>query len=167
MTDFDTELDADLDAQLAAEPDYATVSVLINNKHRKLRFTQMDGLAWGDICDRNPPRVKADASDKNLLPQMLPIDGAYGYNVLGASVQAAALSGRIESGNEWVELSADRWKKLLRSLPGAQLRSVADAIWNLNQWQPSQAVLAAKKASEVESAMNSYSPALSASPAAN
>lgn len=165
---FEDELDADLDAQLAAEPYFGFVSVLINGKHRKLRFTEMDGLAWADICNRNPPRL-VDGADpaKPKQADILPIDLAYGHNVLGASVQAASVSGHMQSGDDWVELSPERWKKLIRGLPGAQLREIADVIWNLNQWAPSQAVLSARKASAVESALSSYSPAPSESPAAN
>lgn len=159
---FEDELDADLDAQLAAEPNFSFVSVLVNGKHRKLRFTEMDGLAWADLCDRNPPRL-VEGTEKD--PKVLPIDNAYGYNVLGASVLAAQKSGHMQSGDGWVELSAERWKKLIRGLPGAQLKRIADVIWDLNQWAPSQAVLSAKKASEVESALSLYSPEPSESPA--
>jgi len=165
---FEDELDADLDAQLAAEPFFGFVSVLINGKHRKLRFTEMDGLAWADICNRNPPRMKDGADPlKPKQADILPIDAAYGHNVLGASVHAAAVSGHMQSGEGWVELSPERWKKLIRGLPGAQLREIADVIWNLNQWAPSQAVLSAKKALQVESALSSFSPDNSESPAAD
>lgn len=159
---FEDDLDADLDAQLAAEPNFSFVSVLVNGKHRKLRFTEMDGLAWADLCDRNPPRT-IDSDEK--IPKILPIDSGYGYNVLGASVMAAQVSGHMQSGDEWKTLTPEQWKKLIRSLPGAQLKQVADVIWNLNQWAPSQAVLSAKKASEVESALSLYSPEPSESPA--
>lgn len=158
MTDelsFEDELDQDVAAQSAAEPDYSTIAVLVNGKLRKLRFAQMDGLEWADLCDRCPPRLDVD------------IDKGYGYNVRAAVYLAAPISGRIQSGEDWVELSADRWKKLIRALPGAQLRSVGDAVFQLNQWGPAMAVVDAKKALEVESAMKSFSPALSESPAAN
>lgn len=158
---FEDDLDADLDAQLATEPDFSTVTVLLNGKPRNLRFTQMEGLAWGDLCDRNPPRF---IEGPGQVPKVLPVDNVYGYNVLGASVLAAEVSGKMQSGDEWLSLTPERWKKLIRSLPGAQLRALADAIWNLNQWAPAQAVVDAKKASEVASAMNSFSPALSESP---
>lgn len=152
---FEDELDADLDAQLATEPDYTTVTVLINKKPRKIRFTQMDGLAWAELCDRCEPRLDVQ------------IDKAFGYNVRQALTLAAPISGRMQSGDEWVELSDERWKKIIRALPGAQVRAMGDALFNLNQWAPAMAVSDAKKASEVESAMKSFSPALSESPAAD
>lgn len=158
---FDAELDADLDAQLAAEPDFAYVHVTVNGKYRKLRFTQMDGLAWADLCDRCPPRM-TQGPNKTLVP--IELDGAYGYNVRSVTALAAPISGHVQSGDDWVELSEERWRKLIKGLPGAQLRACGDAIFQLNQWGPSQAVLDAKKASEVESAMKSFSPALSESP---
>lgn len=151
---FEDELDNDIDAQLAAEPDFSFVEITVNGKYRKLRFTQMDGLAWADLCDRCPPRVGVQ------------IDLAYGYNVRAAVTLAAPISGNIQQGDDWKELSAERWTKLVRSLPGAQLRACGDAIFQLNQFAPAMAVMGAKKASEVESAMNSFSPALSESPEA-
>lgn len=151
---FEEQLDQDIDAQAELEPDHAITSVLINGKIRKLKFIQMDGLAWSDLCDRCPPRVGVE------------LDTAFGYNVTAAIVLAAPLSGSVQSGENWVELAPDRWKKLIRSLPGAQLRAVGDAIFQLNQFGPAMAVLDAKKASQVESVMKSFSPALSESPEA-
>jgi hypothetical protein len=151
--DFDAELDADLDSQETEEPDFAVVPVLINGKLRRLKFTQMDGLAWADICDRNDPRTGVK------------IDTAFGYNVAGAATLAAAASGRIQSGEEWKTLTPERWKRVIRNLSGAHLRAVADAVFQLNQYGPALAVLEAGKAYAVESAMKSFSPALSESPA--
>ena len=157
MTDevdlFDIELDADLDSHEAEERETVVVPILINGKLRRLRFEQMDGLAWADLCDRNPPRAEVE------------IDKAFGYNISGASTLAATVSGTIQSGDEWKTLSPERWKRLIRALPGAQLRSIADGVFQLNQYAPALAVLDAKKALAVESAMKSFSPALSESPA--
>ena len=152
MPDFDAELDADLTSAEAEDPDFIILPILINGKIRKLKFTQMDGLAWADLCDRCPPRIGVD------------MDAGYGYNISGAATLAAAASGEIQSGEDWKRLTPERWKRLIRALPGAQLRAVAGAVFQLNQYDPALAVLSAKKALEVESAMKSFSPALSESP---
>jgi len=162
---FEEQLDQDMQAQSELEPDYSICQIVVNGKLRRLKFTQMDGLAWADVCDRNPPRLTSEATKAGEVPKVLDVDRVYGYNVLGASILAATTSGLMQSGEDWVPLSADRWKKLIRGLAGAQLRAIADAIFQLNQWAPALAVTEAKKAFEVESAMKSFSPALSESPA--
>jgi len=149
------DFDADLDSQLAAEPDTVTVDVLVNGKLRKLQFTEMDGLAWADLTDRCPPRIDA------------PLDKAYGFNIRLVVAHAAPTSGRMKSGEEWVELSEAQWTKLLRGQKGATIRTIGDALFQLNQWAPDQAVEPARTALAAESAKNSSSPANSASPAAD
>lgn len=168
MTDelsFEDQLDQDMKAQSEAELDYAICQIVVNGKLRRLKFTQMDGLEWADVCDRNPPRVTVETSKAGDKPKILPVDEAYGYNILGASIMAATSSGLMQAGDDWVALTPERWKRLIRGIPGAQLRAIADAIFQLNQWSPAMAVAEAKKALEVESAMKSFSPALSESPA--
>lgn len=135
-------LDDDLDAQLAAEPETVVVDVLVNGKMRTLQFTEMDGLAWADLTDRCPPRADA------------PVDRAYGFNIRLVVAHAAPISGRIKSGSEWAELSVEQWTKLLRGQKGAAIRTVGDALFQLNQWGPDQAVTAARKALAAESAKN-------------
>lgn len=142
MSELD-DLNDDLDAQLANEPDAVTVDVLVNGKLRKLQFTEMDGLAWADLTDRCPPRMDA------------PLDKAYGFNIRLVVAHAAPISGRMKSGDEWVELSEAQWTKLLRGQKGAQIRTIGDALFQLNQWAPDQAVAAARKASVGESVKNS------------
>lgn len=137
------DFDSDLDAQLASEPDTVIVDVLVNGKLRKLQFTEMDGLAWADLTDRCPPRVDA------------PFDKAYGFNIRLIVAHAAPLTGHIKSGDEWVKLTEAQWTKLLRGQKGAQIRTIGDALFQLNQWGPDQAVAAARKALEGESVKSS------------
>jgi hypothetical protein len=142
MSDLE-DFDSDLDAQLAAEPVTAVVDVLVNGKLRKLQFTEMEGLAWADLTDRCPPRVDA------------PLDRAYGFNIRLIVAHAAPLTGRMKSGDEWVKLTDAQWTKLLRGIKGAEQRTIGDALFQLNQWGPAQAVEAARKAFEGESATSS------------
>lgn len=147
-----TDFDDDLDAQLALEPDFATVDVLVNKKLRKLRFTEMDGLAWADLTDRCPPRPDAA------------VDRAFGYNLRLVVALAVTRCGQMQSGEDFIDLTEKQWTNLLRGQPGSAIRSIGDALFQLNQWGPAQAVKDARKALEVESAMKSLRPDLSTSP---
>jgi hypothetical protein len=141
-------LDEDLDAQLAVEPDFADVDVLVNGKLRRLRFTSMDGLAWADLTDKAPPRPTAA------------LDRAYGFNIRLVVALAVPICGRLVDGGDLVELTDEQWKKLLRGLKGAQQRAIGDALFDLNVWGPSKDVDAARKAFEAGSGKNSSSPEL-------
>lgn len=145
--------DDDLEAQLNAEADWADCDITVNNKLVRLRFTQLDALEWADLCDLCPPRPGS------------PIDRNFGYNFRAVVTLAAPKSGKRLDGEEAVELTADQWRKLLKSINPLSLRTIGDVIFNLNEWIPAQEVAAAKKAFAVESDKSSSSPADSASPA--
>lgn len=144
--------DEDLDAQLATERDTAEVDVVVAGKLQTLRFTEMDGLEWADLTDRCPPRPDAA------------VDRGYGFNIRLVTALAAPKCGQLKSGDGWVDLTDEQWTKLLRGQKGAQVRSIGDALFELNQWGPGQAVLAARKALEGVFVPSSSSPAPSASP---
>lgn len=144
--------DEDLDSQLATERDTAEVDVVVAGKLQTLRFTEMDGLEWADLTDRCPPRPDA------------PVDRGFGFNIRAVVALAAPKSGQMKSGDEWVDLTDDQWTRLLRGQKGAQHRAIGDALFELNQWGPGQAVLAARKALGAGFVRNSSSPARSESP---
>jgi hypothetical protein len=135
--------DDDLAAELAAEKDHIDVDVVVNSKPYKLRFFQMDGLDWADQCDRFPIR-----------PGVL-LDMRYGYNLRPLSKAVAKLTGKMVDGEKLVDLTEEQWDGLLKMLPGAAMKHVGDALFNLNEWLPDVAVVEAKKAFAAESAPNS------------
>lgn len=147
--------DEDLDAQMNRELDTVDVPVTVNGKLRTLRFTEMDGLKWADFCDRSPAR-----------PGVL-LDMRYGYNLRELTKIAAPASGVLVDGDTVTELSTEQWAKLLKGLPGSSAQRIGDALFNLNEWMPGQAVEDAKKAFAAESAKNSPSPDNSESPEAD
>lgn len=147
--------DDDLDAQVAAEADYADVDLLINGKLHTLRFFQMDGLEWSDQTDRFPVR-----------PGVL-MDSRYGYNLRPLSQAVAPLCGKLVDGDKLVDLTKKQWAKLFKGVAPSAVMRIGDTIFNLNEWLPGKAVDEAKKALAVESALNSASQELSASPEAD
>lgn len=98
-----------------------------------LKFYRLSGLAWATLTARNP-----------LRPDVL-IDVRYGYN-FHAVVQAAAPDcGRLVDGDDETLLTADDWADLFAVLSGYDVARVCDALFYLNEWDPSQAVERLKK----------------------
>lgn len=152
-TPFDDDLDAQLE-NLATDPEFFDVEVTVNSKLRALRFWQMDGLEWAKLAALCP------------VDLLSPYDRSYGYNLQAMTLLAAPASGKMHDGEDFVDLDADQWRKLLQGLSGAGHRHIANALFALNEHLPSQAVIAAKKASRAESALKSNSPDPLAHPAA-
>lgn len=128
--DGSAELEAEL-AAIRAESADALVT---------FAFEKLPGDMWTDLTSRNPAR--SDAL----------IDLNYGYN-LDAVVQAAAKAERGGHHFAWqvdgdtnVVLSDEQWDAVFSSLYGHDMSAVRDAVWNVNEWQPSQRLAAAKKA---------------------
>lgn len=138
----------DLAAAKTAERNIRDVDVTVNGVLYTLRFTQMDGLDWADEADRHPAR-----------PKVL-IDLRYGYNLRSLVKAVAPQTGVLVIDGESSALRVDpvdpenpkdpdrvdEWVDLLKALDGAAIQRIGDAIWSLNEWEPGQAVEAAKKA---------------------
>lgn len=117
-----------------AEKVTADVDVLFGGESVVLRFTEMQGRKWAEICDRNPMRVD------------VPMDAAYGYNVLTASLEAAAVCGvRVLEDDKTEALSDEHWRALFDRLTGSDLRAVESAVFQVNEFAPGQRTAAAKK----------------------
>lgn len=122
----------DLNAPVAK--DTADVDVILNDQLYTLRFTALDGLVWAAECDKYPMRPD------------VAFDRVYGYNIRSLTVGAAPLSGARVDGDTTVPLSEQNWRELFKRIDGAAFKRVTDAIWALNEYNPAQAVEAAKKA---------------------
>lgn len=137
MSDIDAELDAAAKAK-SEKPNTKMVDVLVGKKVWSLRFTEVpDPRDWAHAIAANPQRLDAQ------------IDLAYGYNINGACEYAARTSGVRVVDDADVELTPEQWKKLFDGLSGHDLGKVTDAVWALNEWEPSQRLATAKKASAV------------------
>lgn len=103
-------------------------------------FEKLPGDMWTDLTSRNPSR-----------PDAL-IDLNYGYN-LDAVVQAAVKAERgghhfawQVDGDKNVVLTAEQWDQVFDAMYGHDMSAVRDAVWSVNEWQPSQRLAEAKKA---------------------
>jgi len=107
-----------------------------------LRLTRLPGRDWSVLTSKAPPRPG------------VPIDGNYGYNydvVCEAAARYRNASGvafghRLEDG-EPVEVAADEWDDLFDVLPGSEVAKIRDAVWVLNEYEPTQRLNELVKAS--------------------
>lgn len=91
-----------------------------------LRFKRLSGRVWADLTSRNPVRLD------------VPIDKHYGYNYDAVCEAAAALNGVRIEGDDEVPLTTEEWSELFDVLSGAEIGLIRDAVWELNEWEPSQ-----------------------------
>jgi hypothetical protein len=125
---FEEDLKADV------EPDWVDVDALLNGTLYKLRFKALDGPTWANECDKYPMR-----------PDVV-LDSTYGYNLRALTLGVAPLCGARVDGDTTVDMPAQQWAALLTKVDGQTFRRISDAIWALNEYLPSEAVKAAKKA---------------------
>lgn len=133
----------DLKAELEAETDWADVDIVLKGKPYVVRLTQLDGTVWADLTDRFPAR-----------PGVL-LDANYGYNLRGLAPVATPMCGKLIDGDKVSELTEEQWADLFKALPGSRVMRIGDVLWNLNEYLPNEAVLAAKKGSAARSAKKS------------
>jgi len=128
-----------LDEDIAApyEKPSVDVEVEIRGKLREFRFTEMEGPDWAELTARHPVRLES------------PVDRQYGYNFAGVCKDAAKFSGRLHEGDEWVKVDPKTWDKLWPALSGHDVNVLYNAIWSLNEWEPSQRVERLKKESRL------------------
>ncbi|MDN4595901.1 hypothetical protein [Leifsonia virtsii] len=103
-------------------------------------FEKLPGDMWIDLTSRNPMR-----------PGAL-VDMNYGYN-LDAVAQAAVKAERgghhfawQVDGEKTVVLTDAQWDAVFAELYGHDAQAVRDAVWEVNEWGPSQKLVEAKKA---------------------
>lgn len=107
------------------------------------RFKKMDAFEWASECDNYPIRPTVR------------LDRAYGYNLRTLTIGVAPLCGVRMEGDTEVPLRVDppktkgrvdEWRSLFKAIDGDQFQRISDALFELNQYGPQQAVEAAKKA---------------------
>lgn len=98
-----------------------------------LKFTRLDGQKWALLTSANPMRVD------------VALDRHYGYNYDTVTGLAARESGvRLDDAGEH-ELTPEQWDRLLRVLSGHDVQVIRDAVWTLNEYEPSQHIEALVK----------------------
>lgn len=93
---------------------------------KTLRFTRLEGDKWAELTSRHPVRID------------VPMDRHYGYNYDAVCGAAAMLSGVLVEGDEVVSLSAEQWARLLKVLSGNEVGLIRDAVFTLNEYEPSK-----------------------------
>ncbi len=98
-----------------------------------LKFTRLDGQKWALLTSANPMRVD------------VALDRHYGYNYDTVTGLAARESGvRLDDDGEH-PLTPEQWDRLLRVLSGHDVQVIRDAVWTLNEYEPSQHIEALVK----------------------
>ena len=101
------------------------------------RFTAVDGEKWAYLTSTNPMRLDVH------------LDRLYGYNFHAVTIAAAKLTG-VHLTDEGEQKPTDEvWDRLLAKLTGHDFNALANAVWELNEWEPQQRVAALVKGSGV------------------
>lgn len=99
------------------------------------RFRRMNGYDYAALCAKYPPRLDVQADL-----------GGGGYNLDEVCRAAAKASGTRLVGDAEETLTADEWDAVFVELSGHDVKSIRDAVWELNEFGPSQNLALAKKA---------------------
>lgn len=123
----------DLAAAKSAKRPHLDVSVELNGRRHKFRFTQMDGSEYAQETLRHPPDLS------------IPLHRQYGYDLHSLSRAVAPRCGRRIEGKDEVELSSEEWADLFSVADGGAQEEIANSIFQLNEFASAKAVAAAKK----------------------
>lgn len=132
-----TDIDAKIDAVRA---ELATVEEAMAETLVTLRFYKVPGDQWAEFTATNPARAGSL------------IDIRFGYNMHAVCKAAAIEHGRVIDGETELVQTEAEWAENWVLLGGAEFASVADAIYHLNEWEPSQRVERLKNFSEAATA---------------
>ena len=100
-----------------------------------LKFTRLDGQKWALLTSANPMRLD------------VPLDRGYGYNFDAVTEAATRQTGVRLSDDGEHSLTDEQWTRLFAVLSGHDMNVIRDAVWTLNEWEPSQHVEALVKGS--------------------
>lgn len=100
-----------------------------------VRITRIPGDDWAEIVSRNPARLD------------VPIDKHYGYNYDAVCNDAAVFRdddgtafAHLVEGEDLVPLERSEWFDLISVISGSEATELRDAIWSLNEYEPSKAL---------------------------
>lgn len=145
----------DLKAEREAPIKFTDVQVELNGTLHTFRFLQLSGPEWAAETDYHPARATLpdeQTPDRPLIPL---VDQRYGYNIRSLCMSVAKKTGRRVEGEKLVELTPQQWDDLYRAIPGSTKAAIDDAIWTLNEAEPTDRILSLKKASAAASAKSS------------
>lgn len=128
----------DVDALIAAardlnsKPETVRVEVLLGRAVLALEFEKVTGKRWSDLTAKNPPRIGSRLDD-NVGFNSDAVAGAYP----SVSIVDAGVSQRLD---------AAKWAELFAEFDSPAIKTVAAALWGLNQLDPTKRFIDAKKA---------------------
>lgn len=108
------------------------VTVTVNGKQYKLRFTQMDGTAWAAETLKHP--MRSDVA----------FDRLYGYNVNSLVAAVAPTCGVLVVGKATEPI--EDWDGLFGTITGGDMTAIINCVFALNEYATAKAVDAARKA---------------------
>lgn len=112
----------------------ADQEVLVSGELVTLRFEKLDPRVWRELIAKYPARDGV-AYDRSL---------GYNFDLVPVGYPVAHVFD--VTGDEPVAVSADEWAGIFELLESPDLKNVALALWGMHEYEPQQAVLAAKKA---------------------
>ncbi len=123
----------DLAAAKAAERRTLDVSVDVNGKLYKFRFTQMIGTEYAAETLLHAPNLE------------VALHREYGYDVHALSRAVAHRCAVLVEGKKERALSKEQWAELFEVLDGGAQGKIANTVFELNEFATAKAVAAARK----------------------
>ncbi|MGZ0069264.1 hypothetical protein [Microbacterium arborescens] len=100
-----------------------------------IRITRIPGDQWAEIVSRHPARID------------VPLDTHYGYNYDAVCNAAAVYRDEDDTayvhrfeGDELIPLERGEWFDLISVVSGNEATELRDAVWSLNEYEPSKAI---------------------------
>ncbi len=98
-----------------------------------VKFTRLDGQTWAILTSAYPMRID------------IALDRSFGYNYDAVTEAATRRSGvRVDDDGEH-EITEEQWSRLFKILSGHDIERIRDAVWTLNEYEPSQHIEALVK----------------------
>lgn len=110
------------------------VEVLVAGELVKFRFEKLDPMEWRGLIAKFPAR-EAVQFDRNL---------GYNFDAAPAGYPVEHVFELVD--DEPVAVSAEDWAGVFALLESPDLKTISLALWGVHEFEPQQAMLAAKKA---------------------
>lgn len=123
----------DLAAAKKADRETLVITLMVNSKPYKFRFTQMDGVEYAVETLKHPFRPD------------VPLDREYGYNLNSLSQAIAPRCAVRLEGDDEIEMSAEEWADLFSVMDGGGVQAIANTVFTLNQFASAKVVESVKK----------------------
>lgn len=132
-----SQLDDAIARAKASAPSRASsgqLEILVGDQFVTIEFSRLEPTVWIDLKATNPPRSNA------------PHDALFGCNPTSLAKAAAPLCSSTGIGDEREPITADQWSDIFTLLDAPAIEVIATFLWGLNEFEPLQRIVAAKKA---------------------